>query len=78
MMGVAEKDEDAFNRTLVELKLPTRLTRSTPGLSFNRTLVELKLIGTTTRQRRRWTFNRTLVELKRLAPTLGKLAYFFF
>ncbi len=42
MMGVAEKDEDAFNRTLVELKLPTRLTRSTPGLSFNRTLVELK------------------------------------
>ena len=56
----------AFNRTIVELKLIHYKCQSIKNLTFNRTIVELKHEPLDTNGTRNESFNRTIVELKPL------------
>ena len=55
---------DAFNRTIVELKLGFGTTGSVSANPFNRTIVELKHAQRGDAFRDLVAFNRTIVELK--------------
>ena len=56
--------DSTFNRTIVELKCPSRSLPFCHHFSFNRTIVELKCITTVVVNSGSHAFNRTIVELK--------------
>ena len=57
--------EQTFNRTTMELKLPSPISVRVQGIAFNRTTMELKPYHFSDADREYEAFNRTTMELKR-------------
>ena len=68
------RNEDDFNRTIVELKLLFSLILAFRPRNFNRTIVELKRIFAIFNETALAYFNRTIVELKQLKESVELLA----